>query len=96
MRSFKGSTCLACAWIFASPYSNTELNLTVSRLGFSMKGRQVLPDGLIIISGPFNLLSGLIENLKEIESDPYWFKLGRNGFVNEVQKRSKELVQELS
>jgi uncharacterized protein (DUF169 family) len=96
MWSFKGSTCLACAWIYASPYLSGELNLTVSGLGFSMKARQVLPDGLIIISVPFNLISGLIENLKDMEWEPYWFKLGRDGFVNEVRKRSEELFKELS
>jgi hypothetical protein len=61
-----------------------------------MKARQVLPDGLLIITVPFNLISGLIENLKEMEWEPYWFKLGRDGFVNEVQKRSGQLLQELS
>jgi uncharacterized protein (DUF169 family) len=96
MWSFKGSTCLACAWIYASPYLSGELNFTVSGLGFSMKARQVLPDGLMIISVPFNLISGLMENLKEMEWEPYWFKLGRDGFVNEVQKRSGELFKELS
>ena len=96
MWSFKGSTCLACAWIYASPYLSGELNCTVSGLGFSMKARQVLPDGLMIISVPFNLISGLIENLKDMEWEPYWFKLGRDGFVNEVRKRSEELFQELS
>jgi uncharacterized protein (DUF169 family) len=96
MWSFKGSTCLACAWIFASPYLSGELNCIVSGLGYSMKARQVLPDGLIIISVPFNLISGLIENLKDMEWEPYWFKLGRDGFINEVRKRSDALFLELS
>jgi hypothetical protein len=37
-----------------------------------------------------------MENLKDMEWEPYWFKLGRDGFVNEVQKRSGELFKELS
>jgi uncharacterized protein (DUF169 family) len=96
MWSFKGSTCLACAWIYAYPYLSGELNYTISGLGFSMKAREVLPDGLIIITVPFNLISGLIENLKEMEWEPYWFRLGRDGFVDEVQKRSGDLIKELS
>lgn len=96
MWSFKGSTCLACAWIFAHPYMSGELNLTISGLGYSMKARQVLPDGLLILSIPFNLISGLIENLREMEWEPYWFKLGRDGFIKEVRKRSEELFKELS
>lgn len=96
MWSFKGTTCLSCAWIYAHPYLNGELNCTVSGLGYSMKARGVLPEGLIIITIPFDLLPGLIENLKEMEWEPYWFKLGRDGFVKEVRKRSGELTQELA
>ena len=89
----KGTTCLACAWIYAHPYLSGEMNYTVSGLGFSMKARRVLPDGLIILTFPFDTISPLIENLKEMEWEPYWFKLGREGFVKEVQKRSGELFQ---
>jgi hypothetical protein len=31
-----------------------------------------------------------------MEWEPYWFKLGREGFVKEVKKRSGELFQKLS
>jgi len=92
----KGTTCLACAWIYAHPYLTGEMNYTISGLGFSMKARGVLPDGLIIITFPFDAISSLIENLKEMEWEPYWFKLGREGFVKEVKKRSGELFQKLS
>ena len=63
----KGSTCLACAWIYAHPYLSGELNYTVSGLGYSMKARGVLPDGLLIITFPFDHISSLIENLKDME-----------------------------
>jgi uncharacterized protein (DUF169 family) len=92
----KGTTCLACAWIYAHPYLTGDMNYTVSGLGFSMKARGVLPDGLIIITFPFDAISPLMENLKEMEWEPYWFKLGREGFVKEVKKRSGELFQKLS
>lgn len=92
----KGSTCLACAWIYAHPYLSGEMNYTITGLGFSMKARHVLPDGLIIITFPFDQISGLIENLEEMEWEPYWFSLGREGFVEEVEKRSSELFQTIS
>jgi len=91
----KGTTCLACAWIYAHPYLSGEINWTVTGLGFSMKARGVLPEGLILITVPFDQISQLIENLKEIEWEPYWFKLGREGFVKEVKKRSSELAQKM-
>lgn len=95
MWNFKGTTCLACAWIYAHPYLSGELNCSVSGLGYSMKAREVLPEGLLIITVPFDLLSGLIENLKDMEWEPYWFKLGRDGFIKEVKKMSEEMAEKL-
>ncbi len=92
----KGTTCLACAWIYAHPYLSGEINYTISGLGYSMKARGVLPDGLIILTFPFDTISPLIENLKEMEWEPYWFKLGRDGFVKEVRQRSDELFEKLT
>jgi uncharacterized protein (DUF169 family) len=91
MWNFKGTTCLACAWIYAHPFLTGQLNFSVSGLGFSMKARQALPEGLMIITVPFDQLPMLIENLKDMEWDPYWFHLGREGFHEEVRKREAEL-----
>jgi uncharacterized protein (DUF169 family) len=96
MWNAKATTCLACAWIYAHPYLSGEMNYTMSGLGFSMKARGVLPDGLIIISFPFDAVPSLIQNLKEMEWEPYWFKLGREGFVKEVKKRSGEMGKKLA
>jgi uncharacterized protein (DUF169 family) len=85
MWTAKGSTCLACAWIYAYPYMSGELNYNISGMGFSMKARQVLPDGLIIISIPSEELSMIMENLKDMQWEPHWFNLGRDGFVKGVK-----------
>jgi uncharacterized protein (DUF169 family) len=95
MWSNRGTTCLACSWIFTYPYVSGEINYTISGLGFSMKARAVLPEGLMIISVPADRIAPLVENLKEMEWHPYWFDLGREGFIEEVKKRSTELVKEL-
>jgi hypothetical protein len=62
-----------------------ELNYNISGMGFSMKARQVLPDGLIIISIPSEELSMIMENLKDMQWEPHWFNLGRDGFVKGVK-----------
>ena len=99
MWNAKGSTCLACSWFYAYPYLTGELNYGVSGLGFSMKAREVLPEGLVIISIPGEMLSMMIENLQEMEWEPRWFKLGRDGFVQAVKdmeaRISKDFPQEL-
>jgi len=92
----KGTTCLACAWIFAHPFLSGEMNYTISGLGYSMKARKALPEGLIIITFAFDAISSLMENLNDMEWEPYWFNLGREGFVEEVQKRERELTKRLS
>jgi uncharacterized protein (DUF169 family) len=89
----KGSTCLACAWIYAHPYLTGEMNYTISGLGFSMKARYVLPEGLFIITFPFDTIAPLMDNLNEMEWEPYWFNLGRDGFVKEVEKRTNEMSE---
>jgi hypothetical protein len=33
--------------------------------------------------------------LKDMEWEPYWFNLGRDGFIKEVKKRSEALAKEL-
>ncbi len=90
----RGSSCLACAWLYAFPYLRGELNYTVSGLGFSMKARQVMPDGLILIAVPGEMLSQLIENLSDMEWEPKWFKLGREGFMQAVRELEARLSQE--
>ena len=96
MWNAKGTTCLACAWIYAHPYLSGEMNYTISGLGFSMKARGVLPEGLIIITFPFDAISPLIENLKEMDWDPFWFHLGREGFIKEVPKKTAALLKKFA
>lgn len=94
MWTAKGSTCLACAWIYSHAYLSGELNYGISGLGFSMKARHVLPDGLIIISIPSEMLPMVIENLQEIKWEPHWFELGRDGFVKGVKDLEVRISRE--
>jgi uncharacterized protein (DUF169 family) len=94
MWNAKGSTCLACSWFYAYPYLTGQLNYGISGLGFSMKAREVLPSGLVIISIPGEMLPMMIANLQEIEWEPEWFRLGRDGFVQAVQDLEARIAKE--
>jgi uncharacterized protein (DUF169 family) len=94
MWTAKGSTCLACAWIYAHSYMSGELNYNISGLGFSMKAREVLPDGLFIISIPSEMIPMIIENLQDIQWEPHWYKLGRDGFVKGVKDLEARISKE--
>jgi uncharacterized protein (DUF169 family) len=63
----KLTSVMGCAWIFIYPYLSGELNYHVTNLVHGMKGRQVLPDGVFVISIPFDLLGSITENLKHID-----------------------------
>ncbi len=95
MWTSKGSSCLACAWLFAYPYLSGEMNFTVSGLGYSMKARGVLPDGLLLLAIPGEQLSNLIENLQDMEWYPHWFKLGREGFIEGVKALDEKMIRRI-
>lgn len=67
MLSVHSTPVLMCAWLFIYPYVSGELNYTVTGLGTGMKARQVLPEGLMLISIPYDLLPTMIENLQDME-----------------------------
>ncbi|MBN1190898.1 MAG: DUF169 domain-containing protein [Dehalococcoidales bacterium] len=92
----RGTTCLSCSWLYSYPYMTGELNYTVSGLGFSMKARGVLPDGLILIAIPGSFMPEMIDNLHDMTWEPHWFKLGREGFIQEVRQLEKDVKKELS
>ncbi|MDH5781905.1 MAG: DUF169 domain-containing protein, partial [Dehalococcoidia bacterium] len=67
MLTTKSTPVIMCAWLFIYPYVSGELNFTVTGLGSGMKGRRVLPEDLILISIPYDLLPMVIENLQDME-----------------------------
>jgi uncharacterized protein (DUF169 family) len=95
MWQFKGTTCLACAWLYAHPYLSGEINLSISGMGYSMKARHVLPDGLIFIAVPFDQIAVLLDNLRDMEWEPDWLTMGREKFVESVGERSAALYKKL-
>lgn len=63
----KCTPVLMCAWLFAYPYLSGELNYTVTGIGYGMRMQKILPEGLFLISVPFDLIPMLLENLQEMD-----------------------------
>ena len=63
----KFTPVLMCAWIFAYPYVTGELNYTLTGIGYGMRMQKVLPEGLFLISVPYDLIPMLIDNLQKME-----------------------------
>jgi uncharacterized protein (DUF169 family) len=93
--SNKGTTCLACAWIYAYPYLSGEINYTITGLGYSMKARRVLPEGLFLISIPNDKILPLFDNLKDMDWHPEWFDMGREKFIENVGSRTQKLLKNI-
>lgn len=58
---------LMCAWVFLYPYVHGELNYTITGLGYGMRTKKLLPEGLVLISVPFDLIPMLIDNLQDMD-----------------------------
>ena len=56
-----------CSWLFVYPYVSGEMNYAVTGLGYGMKAKRLLPEGLMLISIPYDLLPMLIQNLQEMD-----------------------------
>ena len=57
------SSGAGCNFVYVYPYISGEVNFTITGLGFGLG----LPDGLILISIPYNLLPTTIDSLREID-----------------------------
>ncbi|MBA7568838.1 hypothetical protein ES708_10574 [subsurface metagenome] len=81
------SNGVGCNWVFVYPYISGEVNFTVTGLGFGLG----LPNGLIIVSIPYNLLPETIANLREME----WRAPQNVMSADELKKRTDEIHEEI-
>jgi len=90
----KSTPVLICTWLFVYPYLSGELNYSVTGLGFGMKARGILPEGLMLISVPYDSLPMLIENLQDMEWVPPLHRLSEEEKLKQFQRTVDELNQE--
>jgi len=91
MWSARGTPVISCAWIFIYPYLSGELNFTITGFGHGMKARKLFPEGLLLISIPYDLLPGMINNLKDMKWVPHSYTISSD----EHKKKMKRIVDEL-
>jgi len=70
MWSSKGTPVATCAWMYIYPVLSGEMNITITGLGLGMQAVQALPEGLILISVPWNLIPTMVENLQQMNWEP--------------------------
>ena len=93
MWSARGTPVAGCAWLYIYPYVSGELNFTVTGFGFGMKSRRLFPEGLILMSIPWDLLPSMLENLREMQWVPHSYTIGRDAHKKKVRKIVDDLTQ---
>jgi uncharacterized protein (DUF169 family) len=63
----KFTPVLMCAWLFAYPFLTGEMNYTTSGIGYGMRTQKILPEGLSLVSIPYDLIPILVDNLQKME-----------------------------
>lgn len=91
----KGTSVLGCAWLYMYPYVKGEINMMVTGLQHGMKVRQLFPEGLLLLSLPFDVLPGLVDSLETIEWDLPQFHWGKEAHHDKMQEIAKEIKAEL-
>jgi len=82
-----------CYWLYVYPYLSGKVNYMITGLTFGMKAREVFPDGLILISIPYQRIPEITQNLKEMKWVIMAYTLGREKFL-EYEHRIIEGITE--
>ena len=84
----------ACAYTFTYPFQSGKVNYVPTGMTFGMKARKVYPEGLIMISIPYNWIPTIVENLKQMDWVLPAFKDTREEFMARHDRVMAELAKE--
>ena len=73
----KGTPVLACSWLYIYPYISGEVNYMVSGMSMGMQTLKVLPQGLVLISLPWQKIPMIISNLQKMNWRPLSERVNR-------------------
>jgi uncharacterized protein (DUF169 family) len=90
----KGTGVLGCTWIFTYPYQSGKVNYTVTGLAFGAKSKEVFPEGLVLISIPYNWIPIITQNLHEMNWVPPAYTDGRKKFKEREARVIEKLAKE--
>lgn len=91
----RGTTVAGCAWLYMYPYVHGEVNLMVTGLHHGMKARGLFPEGLLLLSLPFDALPGVVDSLKVMEWDLPQYHSTREEHAARMKGIAAEVRREL-
>ena len=80
--------------MFVYPYLTGKVNYAITGLGFGLKARQVFPEGLVLISIPYDWIPIITQNLKEMKWVLPSYTDGREKFMERDKRIRAELLEE--
>lgn len=94
--SCQGTPVMACSWLYIYPVITGKINFTVTGLSLGMQALNVpLPEGLFIISVPWNILPTVMENLQDANLYRSWKTSGRDEHFKRFDTRLTDLRQQM-
>jgi uncharacterized protein (DUF169 family) len=82
----------ACAYTFTYPFQTGKINYVPTGMTFGMKARKVYPEGLILISIPYNWIPTIAENLRQMD----WMLPSYSDTPEEFDARLNKIMAELA
>jgi uncharacterized protein (DUF169 family) len=58
---------MGCAWIYIYPFQSGKVNYIIPDMVHGMKGRELWPEGSILLSLPYHWISTIAQNLQEMK-----------------------------
>ena len=94
--SCRGTPVMACAWLYIYPVVSGKMNFTVTGLSLGMEAINMsIPEGLFLISIPWNMMPTILENLNDDNLYRSWRSSGREEHFDRFDNRLKELREEI-
>lgn len=90
----KSTSVGGCIWLYVYPFLSGKVNFTITGLAFGMKGRQVFPEGLMLISIPYQQIPAITRNLNEMKWVPTGYTLDKDEFNKWEKGMVAEVIQE--
>jgi uncharacterized protein (DUF169 family) len=91
----KGTSVVGCAYLYMYPYATGELNMMITGLLHGMTARKTFPEGLILLTIPYNLIPEIVGNLNAMEWELPQYSWGKAAHVKRMKEIAQEVVAEL-
>ena len=90
-----GTTVAGCGALFARPFFTGELNMMVTGLHHGMKARKTFPQGLLILSIPYQVLPRITDALNEMMWDLPQYSWGAENHVKYMRQIGQQIAEDL-